>query len=66
MDLQQLENWNQTVNELRETETLLQFNLDKYIQTQEITYLEKMIENIRHMLILIPLRNRYYTGIFNG
>ena len=41
MNQEQFENWKQTLDELRETETLLQFNLDMYVRTQEITYLQK-------------------------
>ena len=64
MNQEQFENWRQTVDELRETESLLQFNLDMYTRTQELTYLEKILENVTHMLLLIPLRNRYYEAAF--
>ena len=64
MDQQNLEHWQQTINELRERETLIQYNLDKYIQTQNPDYLDLIVQDINQILRLIKQRDIYYNSAF--
>ena len=61
---QQLENWQKTIDELRERETLIQYNLDKYIQTQDEAYLDLIVQDINEILKLIRQRDIYFNSAF--
>ena len=58
------EHWQRTINELRERETLIQYNLDKYIQTQEEAYLDLIVQDINEILKLIRQRDIYFNSAF--
>ena len=64
MDQNHLENWQRTIDELRERETLIQFNLDRYIQTQNSGYLDLIVRDINIILRLIRERDNYYNSAF--
>ena len=62
--LENLENWQKTIDELRERETLIQHNLDKYIQTQNEAYLDLIVQDINQILRLIRQRDIYFNSAF--
>ena len=64
MNQENLENWQKTINELRERETLIQYNLDKYIQTQNEAYLDLIVQDINQILRLIRQRDIYFNSAF--
>ena len=47
-------------------EKLMKTNLEEYMRTKDIKYIEFLNENIQELLRLKQTTNKYYDKVFNG
>lgn len=58
--------WQETIEEIILLGNLIKENIEIYQRTQDIQYIEYILENIREIIKLIPLRKEYYDKAFNA
>uniref|UniRef100_A0A0V0GTT1 Putative ovule protein n=1 Tax=Solanum chacoense TaxID=4108 RepID=A0A0V0GTT1_SOLCH len=58
--------WQETTEEITLLGDLIKENIERYQRTQDIQYIEYILENIREIIRLIPLRKEYYDKCFNA
>ena len=53
------------IESMKLLENLMKDNINTYLKTQDIKYIEYLLNNIDEILKLIPLQKEYYYKAFN-
>ena len=58
-----LQYWQATIADITLLGNLIKENIETYQRTQDIQYIEYIIEDVKEIIRLIPLREYYYSQI---
>jgi len=59
-----LQYWQATIENITLLGDLIKENIEIYQRTQDIQYIEYILENIKEIIRLIPLKKEYYDKAF--
>jgi len=61
-----LQYWQQTTDSIKLLTNLVKTNIEKYQRTQDIEYIEYILESLKEIIRLIPLQKEYYEKAFTS
>ena len=61
-----LQYWQQTTDSIKLLTNLVKTNIEEYQRTQDIEYIEYILESLKEIIRLIPLQKEYYEKTFTS